>query len=170
MSETTKFKQRIILISCFLSFTVSFVAVGAVAVLLFSSKETPEVPQFVVPLIAEPNLLDFQDVDAGDHEGIVYLVNQSKQKINLLFVRSSCTCGVVELPGKTILPSEKMPVKCTLSTAGRTGTVGGEIFIAYRFADSDEASTSPMYVRITLRAVVNRLAGEGVAPHDTDII
>ena len=49
-----------------------------------------------------------------------------------------------------------MPVKCTLSTAGRiSDLVGGEIWIAYRFADLDEEEkTSPIYVRIILKAVV----------------
>ena len=157
MSNTSKFKQRIILLVCFLSFTVSFVATLAVTITLLSpEEEVPEVSQFIIPLIAEPNLIDFQEVDAGTHEGIVYLVNQTDRAINLLFVRSSCTCGVAELPGNTILPGERMPMRCTLFTTGRTGVVGGEIFVAYRFADSDEADTSPMYVRITLRATVSR--------------
>ena len=154
MSETTKFKQRIVLLVCFLSFAVSLIAAGAVAISLFSSKDAPEVAPLIVPLIAEPSVLDFQDVDEGEHEGIVELVNQTNQTINLLFAQSSCTCGVAELPGNTILPGEKIPVKCTLSTVGRKGTAGGEIFIAYRFADADEADTSPMSVRITLRALV----------------
>jgi len=63
---------------------------------------------------------------------------------------------VAELPGNTILPGEKLPMKCILSTAGAiSDRAGGEIWIAYRFSDLDEEEdASPMYVRVILTAVV----------------
>jgi hypothetical protein len=63
---------------------------------------------------------------------------------------------VAELPGDSILPGERLTMKCTLSTAGRiSDRAGGEIWIAYRFSDSEEEDTSPMYVRLILTAVVD---------------
>jgi hypothetical protein len=108
-------------------------------------------------LVVEPNRLDFQGIGEGEgekHEGIVHLVNQSDRTIALLFAESSCTCSVAELPSGSILPGEKLPMKCTLSTAGRiSDRAGGEIWIAYRFADAE--NLSPMYVRVILTAVVD---------------
>ena len=158
MSETNKFKQNIVLFSFFLSFVVSFAATVAVIGLVWSEKQdNPSISQSVLPpLTVEPNRLDFQGMSEEKHEGIVHLMNQSDRKIALLFTKSSCTCSVAELPGNTILPGEKLPMKCTLSTAGGiSDRAGGEIWITYRFSDSDEEDVPPMYVRIILTAVVS---------------
>ena len=163
MSETNKSKQNIILLSILLSFVVSFAAAIA-AVCLFWTEEHQDSPPVsqpaLVPLIVEPNRIDFQGIGKGEgetHEGIVQLINQSDRTITFLFVDSICRCSVIELPSDTILPGEKLPVKCTLSTADRKfNRAGGEIWIAYRFADlTEDEERSPMYVRIILTAVVD---------------
>jgi hypothetical protein len=161
MSNTNRFKQNIILFSSLFSFVVFFVATVAVVVLFWHEEvqDNSSASQPVPPLIVEPNRLDFQGIGKGTeekHEGIVHLVNQSDRTIALLFTESSCTCSVAELPGSTILPGEKLPMKCTLSTVGRiSNRAGGEIWIAYRFADADEENLSPQYVRVILTAVVD---------------
>lgn len=153
MLPTTKFKQKITLFLFCLSCAVSFVATGVV-ISLFFKKEEQDGKLVSVSLVVEPNLLDFQEVDAGEHEGIVYLVNQSNRKIAPLFTKSSCSCSVLELPKDLIAPGEKVVVKCTLSTVDRSGPVGGVILVAYRFSDTDEETASPMYVAIKLKAIV----------------
>ena len=162
MSETSQFKQNIVLLLILLSFVVSFAA--AVAAMVFFWSERQQDNQAVsqralLPLIVEPNRLDFQGIGKGEgetHEGVVHLVNQSDRPITFLFVDSSCRCSVIELPGDTILPDEKLPVKCTLSTADRiSNRAGGEIWIAHCFADlAEDEDKSPMYVRVILTAVV----------------
>lgn len=153
MFQARKFKQLIALFSFFVSCFL-FVVAGAAAIGVFSF-EKQDVPPVPPPLIVEPNLLDFQEVDEGEHEGIVHFVNQSDRNICFLFAKSSCSCGVLELPGTPIAPGEKRPVKCALSTIGRTGHAGGVILIAYRFCDSNKEDSPPMYVSVDLRAVVN---------------
>ena len=151
MTKTNKFKQNVALISFGLACFMVFAAIGAtVALYRFEEEqESQPVEQTVVvyPLIAEPDRLDFGEVDEGTHEGVVYLTNPTDRTITLLFADSSCRCGVAKLPGNMILPGEKMPVKCTLSTAGRISSlVGGEIVIAYRFAELDEEERSISHV------------------------
>ena len=175
MTKTDKFKQNIILFSTILSFIISFAAVIAAAAFFWHEEQQDSqsaVQPALPPLIVEPNRVDFQVDFQGEgkgeekkHETIVHLMNQSDRKISLLFTHSSCRCSLAELPGDTILPGEKLPVKCTLSTAGRiSDRAGGEIWIAYRFADSGE-NTSPMYVRVILTAVIDSVsAGKSDPP------
>ena len=144
MSETNKFKQNVALISICLACVASFAVVGAIVGLFWIEEEQesqPDSPTVLLPLVVEPNRIDFQGKGEGEgetHEGVVYLTNQSDRTIALLFADSTCRCSVAELPGDTILSGEKLPMKCTLSTAGRiSDRAGGEIWIAYRFANLD---------------------------------
>lgn len=152
MPRIPKFKQYVALFFFSLSCAVSLVAVCAIIVLFFSNKE-PDCPLALTPLMVEPALLDFQEVEEGQYEKDVYLTNRSNREITLLFAKSSCSCGVLKLTGDSISPKEKIAVKCTLSTVGRSGTVSGVILIAYHFFDDDE-DTSPMYALVKLRASV----------------
>ena len=111
MSQTNKSKQNIILLACLLSFTVCFVAAGVLTIALFAPAEEQESTAALPPLVAEPDRIDFQAVEEGEHEGIAHLVNQSDREIVLLFASSSCSCSMVELPSNTILPGEKLPHK-----------------------------------------------------------
>jgi hypothetical protein len=174
MSRATSFKQNVVLFLFILSLVVSFAAIGAVIGLFWSEEREqenqPVLEPALLPLIVEPNRIDFNEVDEGQHEGIVHLVNQSDRTISLLFAKSSCRCSVAELPGDTILPGEKLAMKCSLSTAGRISErVGGEIWIAYRFADLDEEEdATPMYVRVILTAVVNPVSLSALNNDDSD--
>lgn len=175
MSKTNKLKQNIVLCLVSLLLVVSLTAVAA-TIGLFLFEESDDVPVAVLPLVIEPSRLDFQGVGKGvgeTHDGIVYLENQTDKEINLLFVESSCRCSTAELPCNTIRPGEKLPMKCTLSTAGTisdssgTRRSGGEIWIAYGFDDADNHSSgseqsgkakgkpSPMYARIILAATID---------------
>jgi len=70
MTETTKSKKNVILLLCFLSFAVSFVAAGALVIALFPQEqdEQPVLQPALPSLIAEPNRLDFQGVKDEKHE------------------------------------------------------------------------------------------------------
>jgi len=158
MNKSIQFKRNIVLVLLVCSLTVFCVA-AMTAVGLFVTEE--KAPPAALPLlVVEPNRIDFQGKGEGQdekHESTVQLINQSDRTINLLFAESSCRCSVAELPADTILPGEKLLMRCTLSTAGRiSDRAGGEIWIAYRFADAneEEEKDSPMYVRLILTAVV----------------
>ena len=131
MSQTTKVKQKIALLSFCLSCAVSFVATGVVIGLFFPKEEEQDGQLVSAPLVVKPNLLDFQEVGEGEHEGVVHLVNRSNRRIALIFAKSSCFCSVLELPGNLIAPGKTMTVKCTLSTIGRSsGSVGGVTLVS----------------------------------------
>jgi len=139
-----------VLFAALLSLVVFFATTAAVVGLFWTEDQDNQHDSqpVLLPLIAEPNRIDFWGKGEGEeekHEGIVHLVNQSKRKIALLFVESSCRCSLAELPGDTVLPGEKLPMKCTLSTAGRiSDRAGGEIWVAYRFTDTeDEKDIAP---------------------------
>ena len=163
MPEKNKFQQKAVLIACVLSFVISFVTAGMVAVFFYTptgktgnqSSRTNAEPS-LPPLVAEPERIDFGEVNEGEHEGTVNLVNNSDRTISILFTDSSCRCSAVKISANTILPGEKVPVQCTLSTSGRVSDrVGGEIWIAFRFAgDEGDDALPPNYVRVALSAVI----------------
>ena len=90
MTETNKIKQNIALVSFCLACFLSFAAVGALIGLHLFDKEPVEQhveTVLVQPLIAEPERLDFGEVDEGTYEGIVHLVNQTDRPITTSFCR-----------------------------------------------------------------------------------
>lgn len=134
---------------CFAIFFVSFLLLA----FCYYFEEKNHQHSSVSYLVAEPNILDFHDVNEEICEGFVHLINKSNKKINLLFTESTCSCSSAQLSVTELQPNEKISLNCSLKTMGKKGLAGGIILVAYK-PEGHQADTHPYYVPIQLKANV----------------
>jgi len=105
------------------------------------------------PLIAEPAVIDFGDIQGIERvRGTTSIKNTTKQSIRILRVIVSCRCGDVNLRIGELLPGETTELSVSWDVRGRTGRTEETLAIAYVLDDGLQQQLLPVRLRANVVA------------------
>jgi len=84
------------------------------------------------PLIAEPAVIDFGEIQGQDVvQGMTSVKNTTKNSIRILRVVVSCSCGDVKLRQGELLPGETTELSMVWDVHGRAGMTESSLAVVY---------------------------------------
>ena len=105
------------------------------------------------PLIAEPAVIDFGNVQGQDVvQGTSSINNTTKKPIRILHVVVSCACGNIKLREGELLPGEATELSVDWDLRGRTGNTAASLAIVYVM---DEDTQQVLTVKLKANVVLD---------------